>query len=302
MLASGSSERTAARATIEEAGAVLVRRRVEIPTGFIEQLYGRVVPEDVARYGPDDLATLAARAYDFMTERKPGAPKIRCETIELEHSADRNSVTVVEIVNDDMPFLVDSVMSEIAERKPEIRLVAHPVFGVRRTGTKLNAIDAPNAADTRESFIHIHLAPIPDDTCGELVRALQAVLGEVRLAVLDWRAMRERISANIAELKANPPPLPVDEIAETVQFLQWLLADNFTFLGLRDYNVDGQSLRPDFDGALGIMRSRELRVLKRGAELLEITPEIMAFLKEPRLLIIAKANIHSRVHRRVYLD
>ena len=52
-------------------------------------------------------------------------------------------MTVVEIVNDDMPFLVDSVMGEIAERKPEIRLVAHPVFGVRRTGTKLSAIDAP---------------------------------------------------------------------------------------------------------------------------------------------------------------
>ncbi|HET9413326.1 MAG TPA: hypothetical protein VFO74_04285, partial [Pseudolabrys sp.] len=78
MLASGSSERTAARATIQEAGAVLVRRRVEIPAGFIEQLYGRVVPDDVAHYGPDDLATLAARAYDFMAERKPGAPKIRC--------------------------------------------------------------------------------------------------------------------------------------------------------------------------------------------------------------------------------
>ena len=108
--------------------------------------------------------------------------------------------------------------------------------------------------------------------------------------------------ANIAELKANPPPLPVDEIAEAIQFLQWLLTDNFTFLGVRDYNVDGQSLQPDFDSALGIMRSRELRVLKRGSELLEITPEIMAFLKEPRLLIIAKANIHSRVHRRVYLD
>ena len=134
------------------------------------------------------------------------------------------------------------------------------------------------------------------------MRALETVLGEVRLAVLDWRAMRERVNANIAELKANPPPLPVDEIAEAIQFLQWLLADNFTFLGVRDYNVDGQSLQPDFDSALGIMRSRELRVLKRGNELLEITPEIMAFLKEPRLLIIAKANIHSRVHRRVYLD
>jgi len=302
MAVPANREESTARPVIEKAGALLARRHGEIPASFIEQLYGNAVPDDVVRYAPDDLTTLAARAYDFMAERSAGAPKIRCETVKLAHSGDSNLVTVVEIVNDDMPFLVDSVMSEIAEWKPEIRLVAHPVFGVRRTGNKLTAIDAPNATDTRESFIHIHLGPIADNTCGELERALQTVLGEVRLAVLDWRAMRERVNANIAELKANPPPLPVDEIAETIQFLQWLLADNFTFLGLRDYNVDGQSLKPDFDGALGIMRSRELRVLNRGTELLEITPEIMAFLKEPRLLIIAKANIHSRVHRRVYLD
>ncbi len=114
--------------------------------------------------------------------------------------------------------------------------------------------------------------------------------------------MLDRVNGIVAELKTNPPPLRVDEIAEAIQFLQWLLADNFTFLGVRDYRVDGQSLEPDFESALGIMRSRELRVLRRGTELLEITPEIMAFLKEPRPLIIAKANIHARVHRRVYLD
>jgi glutamate dehydrogenase len=114
--------------------------------------------------------------------------------------------------------------------------------------------------------------------------------------------MRERVDAIVTELKNNPPPLPVGEVAEAIQFLQWLLADNFTFLGLRDYRVDGQALEPDFKSALGIMRSQELRVLKRGNELLEFTPEIMAFLKEPRPLIVAKANIHSRVHRRAYLD
>ena len=114
--------------------------------------------------------------------------------------------------------------------------------------------------------------------------------------------MLERANSIVADLKTNPPPLPVDEIAEAIQFLQWLLADNFTFLGVRNYTFDGNALQADFDNALGIMRSPELRVLKRGSELLEYTPEIMAFLKEPRLLIIAKANIHARVHRRVYLD
>src|SRR6185312_4141694 len=184
-----------------------------------------------------------------------------------------------EIVNDDMPFLVDSVMGEITERRLDVYLVAHPMFGVSRSGNKLAGIGAPDAAGARESFIHIHLSPIAGDACGELVHALEVVLGEVRLAVQDWRPMRDRVAAIVAELKTTPPPLPVDEIAEAVQFLQWLLADNFTFLVVRDYQLDAPTLKPQFEPPLGVMRSHELRLLRRGNELPESTPEIMAFLK-----------------------
>ena len=211
---------------------------------------------------------------------------------------------MIEIADDDMPFLLDSVMGELADRKLAVRLVAHPVFGVQRQGAKLVALGAADAAGSaRESFIHVHIDPIEEEPArADIVRALQAVLADVRLAVQDWRAMLERINGVIADLQTNPPPLPVDEIAEAIQFLQWLAADNFTFLGVRDYRFDGHALKPDFDSALGIMRDRHVKVLKRGDELLEYTPEIMAFLKEPRPLIIAKANIHAHVHRRVYLD
>ena len=74
MAVSANREESAARPIIEKAGASLARSRADIPASFIEQLYGRAVPEDVARYAPDDLATLATRAYDFMAERKPGTP------------------------------------------------------------------------------------------------------------------------------------------------------------------------------------------------------------------------------------
>ena len=299
-----SEHDSAARAVIEQAGAALAKRRNDIPATFVAQLYARAVAEDVLSYAVADLADLAERAFDFLKDRQPGAPKIRCETVALKASGERKSVTVIEIANDDMPFLVDSVMGEIGERRLNVRLVAHPVFGVRRDAAKLIALGAPDAADSaRESFIHIHLEPIADEAArADIVRALQAVLAEVRLAVSDWRPMLERANSIVADLKTNPPPLPVDEIAEAIQFLQWLLAENFTFLGVRNYTFDGKTLEPDFDGALGIMRARDLRVLKLGNELLEFTPEIMTFLKEPRLLIIAKANIHAHVHRRVYLD
>jgi glutamate dehydrogenase len=295
---------SAAQATLDNAGVALAVRRNDIPASFVAQLYARAVPEDVVRYAADDLATFAERAYDFIAERAPGTRKVRCATVNLAASGERKAVSVIEILNDDMPFLVDSVMGEIAERRLEVWLVTHPVFGVRREGSKFVALGAADAASaTRESFIQIHIEPFEDEAVrANLVAALNGVLSEVQLAVQDWRPMCERVDGIVAELKTNPPPLPVDEIAESIQFLQWLLADNFTFLGLRDYTVDGQALEPEFDSGLGIMRSRELRVLKRGDELIEFTPEIMAFLNEPRSLIIAKANIHARVHRRVYLD
>ncbi len=300
----GSKEDAAARAAIDEAGATLTARRSDIPADFVAQLFGRSVPEDLVRYSAGDLATLAGRAFDFLVERPPGAPKVRCATVPLQGSAGRKSVSVVEIVNSDMPFLVDSVMGELADGHLDVRLVAHPVLVLRREGARLVGLGATGApGSTRESFIHIHLDEIEDELiCEKIVNALKGVLGEVQLAVQDWRAMLDRVNGIVDELKTNPPPLPVDEIAEAVQLLQWLLADNFTFLGLRNYNFDGHAIEPDFDSALGIMRSRELRVLKRGNELLEYTPEIMAFLREPRPLIIAKANIHARVHRRTYLD
>ena len=300
----GSAEETAARTVIDQASLALSGRRNDIPPFFVKQLYGRVVPDDVARYGASDLGRLAERAFDYLTQRPPGTSKVRCETVPLEASGERKAVTIIEVSNDDMPFLLDSVMGEIADRRLDVRLVSHPVLGVKRDGNNMVALGAPDTAGSlRESFIHIHIEPVTDAvTCADLVKALEGVLQEVRLAVQDWRSMLEHVNGIVAELKTNPPPLPVDEIAEAIQFLQWLLADNFTFLGVRDYKVDGQALEPEFESGLGIMRSRELRVLRRGNDLLEFTPEIMAFLKEPRPLIIAKANIHARVHRRVYLD
>ncbi len=300
----GSEHESAARIVIEQARVALSERRGDIPATFVAQLYGQAVPEDVVRYAATELAELAERAFDFLGQRAPGAPKIRCDTLQLQAGGVHKALTVVEIVNDDMPFLVDSVMAELAERRLDVWLVVHPVFGVRRQQGKLVALGAAGVADSaRESFIHIHLDAIEDAAaCADIVRALQSVLNEVRLAVQDWRPMLDRVNGIIDDLKTNPPPLPVDEIAEAVQFLQWLLADHFTFLGVRNYRLKGNELEADQDSALGIMRDRELRVLKRGDELLELTPEIMDFLKEPRLLIIAKANIHAHVHRRVYLD
>ena len=116
--------------------------------------------------------------------------------------------------------------------------------------------------------------------------------------------MLARLSEVTAELRAAPPPLPADEIAEAIQFLQWIAADNFTLLGARDYAYTDseQALEPRFDTGLGLLRSPEMRLLLRGDQLVTATPEIREFLNEPKLIVMTKAAQRSRVHRRVDLD
>ncbi len=103
----GSEQEGAARAALEQAGLALSRSRNDIPASFAAQLYARAVPEDVVAYAVADLADLAERAYEFLAERQPGATKIRCETVRLKASGERKSISVIEIVHDDMPFLGD---------------------------------------------------------------------------------------------------------------------------------------------------------------------------------------------------
>src|SRR2546421_1561433 len=305
-----SDEERAGRRLIEQAGTILKGLRGDMPESFAPLMFAGVSPEDLVRYEPRELADLAEAAWLFLQQRKPGAPKIRFESRPGPIGAERvKSVSIIEMINNDMPFLLDSVMAELTEQGIDVRLVLHPIFTVERdyTGTLIGFRgDGPAVgAAQRESFIHIHVERIEDEARQtEIVQAIEAALADVRVCVQDWRPMMARVGEVIADIKNNPPPLPVDEIAEATQLLEWLVANNFTFLGVREYALtDGErGIEAIPESGLGILRAPDMHVLRRGNELVSITPEIMEFLKEPKALIITKANVRSRVHRRVHMD
>jgi glutamate dehydrogenase len=303
----GSENEQSVLALIDAAAALLGQRR-DIPAAFIKGLFARAVPEDFLSYQAREVAAVAERAWSLLAIRKPGTSKIRFETPPGTIAGDRlKDISVLEVVNDDMPFLVDSVMAELAEHGADVRLVVHPVFAVTRDPQgRLSDLKAmPATAALRESIIHIHMARIDDDAKrGEIVAALEQVLADIRLCVQDWRPMMGHLGDIIDGLKASPPPLPSDEIAEAVQFLDWLVANNFTFLGIRHYRVshDGNVLEPQFETGLGLLREPDMRVVRRGDQPVTITPEIRKFVAEPRLLIVTKSALRSRVHRHVYMD
>ena len=304
----GSEDERSAQALTAAANRLIGNGGAALP-GFVGLLFARTAPEDLIGYTPDELVTLACDASEFLATRRRGEPKIRFESPSAAAGKRLSSISVIEVVNDDMPFLVDSVMGELNEHGLDIRLVAHPTFGVTRDSqgqlTRLIAEAPAGDGVFRESFIHIHVERIEDAIRRtEIVQALERVAADVRMCVQDWRAMLARVGEVIADLKANPPPLLVNDIAEAIQLLQWLVGNNFTFLGVREYAFTGKAreLEPRFETGLGLLRGRDVHVLSRGGQHVTMTPEIRQFFAEPKTLIITKANVRSRVHRRIYLD
>lgn len=304
-----SNAAAAAVSAIESAAANLPG---SMPAEFPRLLYGRAVAEDLEALPPDLLARAAAAAYEHLAApRRPETINLRFRDESFSAQGREHQLTILEVVNENKPFLLDSTLAELAEQGYEPRLVAHPILAVARGADgafKSLAGEAAGRAPEgtrRESLIQIHLERIDAAEARDRLRAgLERVYADVGLAVEDWAAMRGRITEVIQAYRANPPPLPEDEVNEALQFLEWIAGDNFTLLGIRAYRFPGGDAAADpIEGSgLGILRDPGVKVLRKHGEMVAVTPEIRAFLAKPQALIITKANVKSRVHRRVHLD
>ncbi len=297
-------------ARLDEAADLVARSNKPELAGLLKALYGKGAAEDVVAYTSSELIAFAEGAMSSLSLRVPGIHSIRIYTPVWDDDAShRKEVTVVDILNDNMPFLVDSVMQELTDAGIEVRLMVHPILSVVRgmSGRLLSIGDDPDS--NRESFIQIHIARLPDAIAvDQLETRLDGLLTEVRAAVDDWPRMQALIKSVINVYRHTPPPLQPEAVAETVEFLNWLNADNFTFLGLREYLVGGD-LKGDKLPALlsagagyGLLRDPAVKVLRRGREMVQVTPEITEFLRQTEPLMVAKANVKARVHRHAYLD
>src|ERR1700758_3553633 len=296
-----------ARATLIRDAASSVKPG-KAPQTFAELLFGYTNVEDLAKYDASSLAFLAGQAWEHVRQRTAGNADIRVVNPMMP---DGREISVLEVLNDNMPFLFDSTMAELAEQGIEVTLVAHPIIAVERDdqGRLLcfyGEALPEGAKGARESLIHLHITRLDAEADRQkLIDGVTRTLNDVRACVTDWRAMRDRVEDAIKTFSSNPPPLPIDEVAEANQFLQWLCADNFTFLGLREYRFSPDSDASDdisTSEGLGILRDPDVKVLRRGTELVVMTQEIRDFMREPTVLIVLKTNVSSRVHRRVRID
>lgn len=279
---------------------------------FIDHYYRHVPPEDMHGEEPEDLYGAALSLWTFGQNRKDGEVKIRVYNPRFEEHGWHSTHTVIEIVNDDMPFLVDSVGMELTRQNITAHLIIHPVFGVQRDESgaavdfPLHAVRPDGLSD--ESFMHIE---VDEQSSAEVLAEIEAgirhVFEDVRLSVEDWPSMRDRAQEIVKSLKKSPPKgQSKDVVAEACEFLQWLHDDHYTFMGYRelDYAGSGKSARLEIhpESGMGILRDPGRQVFEGLRELAKMPKGVQEALLQPDLIRITKGNNRSTVHRRVHLD
>ncbi|NLU67390.1 NAD-glutamate dehydrogenase [Streptomyces sp. HNM0574] len=306
---------------------------------FLQRYYLHTAPEDLNGRDPVDILGAAFAHYRLGQERPQGTANVRVYTPSVDENGWTCTHTVVEIITDDMPFLVDSVTNELSRQGRGIHVVIHPQVVVRRdvTGKLLEVLDAgrdqtsdgttptnggsgqelPHDAVV-ESWIHVEIDRETErEDLKEITSELLRVLSDVREAVEDWQKMRDAATRIADGLPQEPlaADLPEREIDEARELLGWLADDHFTFLGYREYElseetVEGEEelvLAPVAGTGLGILRSDPHHTDSVDGHPVSpsfnrLPTDARAKAREHKLLVLTKANSRATVHRSSYLD
>ncbi len=242
---------------------------------FHELLFETAPPSELEGLDAAEKARVADLALGFLATRAPGSHKLLVGAGEGEAGQPRRMPVM--LLTDDMPFLVDSATAAVSGQGLDIFRIIHPILRVRRDAdgrlVSLGDADAP-----LESLILMDVQRAPARKRASLQEHLDHVYTDVRLAVEDWQPMLAKLRDAARALNENPPPLAPHVLAESVAFLDWLAADNFTLLGA----TDGEA-------RLGILREEE----RWPVPALDDSGEALG---------IHKAPMRSTIHRTAHFD
>ncbi|MCZ2203571.1 NAD-glutamate dehydrogenase [Bartonella sp. A05] len=258
------------------------------PDKIKQILFAHTDKEDIVCYKEEELQKAAIIATESFNLHQSGK-----NTICFEHNLTRNDkpITVITLVNDNKPFLLDSILNVFNQHTNHIYLIAHPV------------IDC--ASGQRTSLMQIHIESLSTQKIQKLKDEIALVLEQVNAAVQDWKPMLEEVKKHIHAYQTSLPSSYQKEGEKTVEFLKWLMDNNFIFLGMRTYNfTKGKKPTEAFKAGnteLGILTNASIRIIG-DARIEEPPQEILSFMESDNLLIVTKANSRSKIHRPTWLD
>ncbi|BCT93993.1 glutamate dehydrogenase [Lysobacter helvus] len=267
---------------------------------FARSFYARMTRDEYVEHGAEGWAALAAGILDFAATRKPGKANVRLFNTTMKDNGWESPHTVLQILNDDMPFLVDSVTMALAEMGIGVHVLGHPVVLLQRDRAgKLTGV----GEGTNESFIHIEIDRQPQAAMAKIEKRVQAVLADVRAIVSDWEEMRTRMLEVAEELPSHRIPVSDAGRAEAQEFLRWAADNHFTFFGYREYTVEKQGkdqvLVAHPESGLGLLRGKDAGAPR---PLTSLAAHYMPQSGAVDALILTKTNARATVHRPGYMD
>jgi glutamate dehydrogenase len=277
--------------------------RAALRQKFLRAYFRGVAEEDLAQRVPAELAAAALEHFKFGSlARRPGEALVKVFNPDSARDGFQCAHTLVMIVTDDMPFLVDSLGIVFSHEEIAVHLIVHPVLSIERDRRgRLREVRIERERGAHAESWQLYEIDRQTDAAriAELQRKLTAALRDVRLAVADWLPMRQRAAKLTASLERAPPPLPAAEVTGARRLLEWMQARHFLFIGYRHYRLErgarADRIVPEPRTSLGILRGG-----KAGAVVLR--GQLRARARERQLLILTKANSMASVHRATYLD
>ncbi len=271
---------------------------------FLREYFRNVPFEDMDGRAPAVMAGAALRHLELAKRKRKGESLVSIFNPERSSHGYESAYTIVEMVNDNMPFLVDSVSAAIARQNLNIHITVHPILRLRRdTKNRVQEVLPLDADGGRvESLVRFVVDKETDPHQLEVLEhEIHRVLADVRVAVRDWMAMKIKMQEAREMLQFGPGGADNALRAESKALLQWLTEDHFTFLGYREYSLNGKGdnlhLKPVAGSGLGLLSHDE-----RGGSETRLTPQMRRLARQKNWVIITKANSRSTVHRRSYLD
>jgi glutamate dehydrogenase len=275
---------------------------------FLQTYFANVDSKDLAEHDPKDLAGAALSHLMFAMQRRRTA-LVRVFNPTLREHGFVSPHTIIDVINDDMPFLVDSISLALTERALTLHFLAHPIFAVTRdrSGT-LSALErratAKNGKQRLESFQHVEVDRIVDPAALKALAAqIERSMRDVRVACADWARMRKAVRGAAQDLSSMSARVDAAELSETCALLEWMENRHFTFLGYREYRLRGrkgrETLQPIKATGLGILRPGHRKTESANRVL---PSDIRRQSRSRSLSLVTKANSLSTVHRPGYLD
>lgn len=277
---------------------------------FIRQYYSNVPIEDMELRSVGDFCGAILSHWKLIYKRKKDECKIRVFNPSKEKDQWQSPHTIVEIIHNDIPFLVDSIRMELTRLGYTIHLIIHS-GGMKvyrdKSGeiTKIFPFDSNVKDAIIEAPIYMEIDKQTDPKILENIdENLQRVLKDVRYAVSDWDKMRARIYEALNEIEVNQPPLDPEDVEESKTFLRWLVNNHFTFLGSRIYDVveiDGKkALRLVSKSGLGVLRDESKSKVIRFFD--DLPPAARKQALSKQIIIVSETNTRATVHRPKYTD